>query len=393
MKLKKLAFQAIEATLMLSITFAIINVAAFFYLKRNVGVDIYDPDSYSSYKDRSLILNGKDTLTLPSLVHPFFGKMEFGNKTYNSELSSEPLFARIDQSKAQKDVKVLILGGSVAMNTSSYHNEGAFAKKLNEYFHTDAFSVYNAAFGGGKQPSQYFKLMYLDLLGFKPDIVINIDGFNEIALPLSENYLLGNPPIFPRSYSAHIDSTSNYARSCVKTRARLVGSGSLFPLIALGIEFYAKRCKSNLEKIEMPWWRPLLTPGDLETYVKQSRLIWQESSNKIEEFTTSREIDYIHVLQPNQYYPNSKIFSDYEKQNVLNFPLYGDPIRNYYHLLTAEGLRAKNFYDQRMALQNIDKTMYEDFCCHFNHDGNAYIVEDIVKKFSPIFEKRLMRVQ
>ena len=90
---------------------------------------------------------------------------------------------------------ILILGGSVAKHLSnnssgdvikyknvSIDNKDIFKKTINKYFETDKFEIYNAAIDGGKQPQQLFKLYYLDLIGLKFDIIINLDGFNELAL-------------------------------------------------------------------------------------------------------------------------------------------------------------------------------------------------------------------
>lgn len=388
MKYRKVFFGAMEATLALLVTLAALNVGAFFYLKHIAGVDIYDSAAYDAYR-RRMTASGADTLTTPSLVHPFIGKLEFGDERYASALSTEPLFARVDKSPDPDDIKVLILGGSVALATSLFDNAGIFADKLNRHFETTRFSVYNAAVPGGKQPGQYFKLVYFDLLGFRPDVVVNIDGFNEIALPLYENFNLKNPAIFPRAFSAHVDSASDYARSCLETSDRFMAAGTRLPVVALGYDFYARRCKEGIEKVTLPWWRDLMKTPDFATYVKQSETIWRVSSNKMQAFSSSHGIDYLHVLQPNQYYPGSKIFSDWEKENAVNLPIYGDIIRQYYRLLPGEGLEDENFYDQRMAFQNMDATLYVDNCCHFNRAGNEALVEDIIRRFEPIFQRRL----
>jgi hypothetical protein len=390
MTFRKFAIYAASAALMLVITALLLNLASFLYLRFNIGVNIYNAESYSEYKQRKVLMHSSALHAPPTITHPFFGKLELGNIVFENNMSLEPLFSKVDKSDSTTDITVLILGGSFAMHTSA---EGIFAKQLNAFFNTDKFSVYNAAFGGGKQPSQYFKLVYLDLLGFKPDVVINIDGFNEIVLPLLENYVLKNPAIFPRVYSAHVDSASNYARSCVKRSDDLVTEGSTFPLNALLIDLYANNCRQNIEKFDLPWWSDLVRTGDFNDYVRQSVLIWKASSNGIYKFTKDRGIDYLHVLQPNQYYENSKLFSEYEKSNTLGFTHIAGTIRRFYPLLSGDRLEEDNFYDQRMIFQTDGRTLYSDNCCHLNHDGYKLIVDDIVRKFDPIFRARLTKAE
>ncbi len=57
----------------------------------------------------------------------------------------------------------------------------------------------NFAKGGYKQPQQLMALTYLLALGVQLDVVVNVDGFNEVALP-SENVARGVNPFFPRQW-------------------------------------------------------------------------------------------------------------------------------------------------------------------------------------------------
>ncbi len=54
--------------------------------------------------------------------------------------------------------------------------------------------------GGYKQPQQLMVLAYLLALGARPDVVINVDGFNEVALPPVENVARGVNPFYPRQW-------------------------------------------------------------------------------------------------------------------------------------------------------------------------------------------------
>lgn len=58
----------------------------------------------------------------------------------------------------------------------------------------------NFAKGGYKQPQQLMVLTYLLALGAQLDVVINVDGFNEVALPPVENVPRGVNPFYPRQW-------------------------------------------------------------------------------------------------------------------------------------------------------------------------------------------------
>jgi hypothetical protein len=249
--------------------------------------------------------------------------------------------------------------------------------------------VFNAAFAGGKQPQQYLKLVYLDLLGFEPDIVINYDGFNEIVLPFAENLEIKNPPIYPRMYSRHMVSSVS-SRKCVPLNNRILSFNSNVPIIELVGWLFVKYCHNEvLGSSSPPWWTEKVNDVSDTELLKQTLSIWRESSNRMYRFTKERNIDYIHVLQPNQYYKNSKIFSAEEKLDAFGVPLYGEPIEKYYELLSGEDILAENFKDQRFLFSNVSETLYRDSCCHLNVKGTRLIAADMVVGFSDVFRKHL----
>ena len=86
----------------------------------------------------------------------------------------------------------------------------------------------------GKQPQQLFKLYYLDLIGLKFDIIINLDGFNELALTLSENFAINDHLIYPRNYSRLI-STFNSSFNCISDINIKANRFSYIPIIEFTI--------------------------------------------------------------------------------------------------------------------------------------------------------------
>jgi hypothetical protein len=379
----------VSAGVVLGLTFVLLNVVSYAALIAVFHVNVYGK-SYETYRRAALLDNSRGTLP-----HPYFGKLELYAQQFESRLATEPMFHRVDRLGGQDEIVVLLLGGSVAEQMSSYRTaagHGLFAATLNARFGTDRFTVYNAGMGGGKQPQQYFKLVYLDLLGFKPDIVINYDGFNELALPLSENADLGNPVIFPRAYSAHLEASSSAVRACTAGSNRLMRSNSGIPVAELIAVVYAERCRARiLRPIAPSWWQAYLPREDATDLARRSRDIWRESSNRLFEFTRVRGIDYLHVLQPNQYLPGAKILSEQERREFINRPRYGEHVRLHYGAFSREGLNAVNFRDQRYLFKDNAETLYNDDCCHFNEKGIQYLADDIISAFHDVFGARLRK--
>lgn len=373
----------------LFILFILVNTVSFYILKANWGISPFAGQAYLDRKNTYHI-----NPTVEQWPHPYFGLTRGDWERYPNKLSNEPLFYHITKASPQQEIKVLVLGGSVAQHSSQFFGGkdemGLFARKLNEYFGTNRFVVYNGAITGGKQPQQYFKYLYLDLLGFKPDIVVNLDGFNEIALPVAENKLWNNPAIFPRSYSNQMVASVS-VRDCAEFTNKVLDMNSSFPAVELMAMIYAGKCHKKLslsEATQKTFAKDMGVSNDID-YIAQSVNIWRESSNKLALALNQNNIDYIHVLQPNQYFEGSKILSETEKQLYTNLPTYGNIIRSNYAKLSSEGLITQNFRDQRYLFKNFSETVYSDNCCHFNQVGMESIVNDIITSNKEIFAKHL----
>ena len=58
--------------------------------------------------------------------------------------------------------------------------------------------MFNSATNGKKQPQGLFAFQALEMLGYDFDAIIELSGFNEIALSVDENYKNNINPIYPR---------------------------------------------------------------------------------------------------------------------------------------------------------------------------------------------------
>jgi len=101
----------------------------------------------------------------------------------------------------ENTVTVFVTGGSFALGL--YLQSGDLLKQLLEelpMYQGKHILVTSVALGGYKQPQQLLALQYLMALGAQIDLVINIDGYNEVVLPKVESIPFGITPSYPRSW-------------------------------------------------------------------------------------------------------------------------------------------------------------------------------------------------
>jgi hypothetical protein len=117
--------------------------------------------------------------------------------------------------RSEDRVVVAVLGGSVA---EFFYRIGAESFKLalqrSPEFTDKEIVLVSVALRGYKQPQQLLALAYLLSLGASFDIVVNLDGFNEVALPYADNLPSGVYAPFPRLWNLYarkgLDVESNF---------------------------------------------------------------------------------------------------------------------------------------------------------------------------------------
>jgi hypothetical protein len=259
--------------------------------------------------------------------------------------------------------------------------------------------------GGYKQPQQALALMFLLSIGAKFDIVINIDGYNEVALPYFENYRAHSYPFFPRAWRNRIadrgigskllgeiiyldNRKENLTESLKHHSIYYSATAGLYALwqlnqIMLRINELAELV--NAASIDLAAFEqsgpyvPGLSSGDVTA---QSVDVWSRSSLMMQSIAQGTGIEYFHVLQPNQYVENSKAFTDQEKAlAVVSAPLSLSVIKSY-RLLIARGktLGLVNYLDATRIFIDEKRTVYADNCCHFNKLGNEILADAIMRE-------------
>ena len=293
---------------------------------------------------------------------------------------SEPLHRR-----APDRLIVAVFGGSVA-ELFSYHGVAALeaALRADPRMASRRLVIVRLALAGYKQPQQLMSLAYLLSLGAEFDVVVNIDGFNEVALHGAENHWQGVSPVFPRQWSHRTASVMDPRRQALirealdleRRRDELVDLSrkSFFRIsflwrLARRVENgrLARRLTDLQRELAQTAWDegseaskgPALELADGEEVLTHLVAIWRRSSEEMAVLARANDIRYLHVLQPNQYVEGSKPMGPDERRIATppDHP-YRDGAVLGYPLLRAESgrLRASGveFYDATGLFADVE---------------------------------------
>ncbi|MFQ5576831.1 MAG: hypothetical protein ACE5G8_07575 [Anaerolineae bacterium] len=347
------------------------------------------------------------------VVHPYVGYVL--DPTTMDGVSDYGFLDERDPISPQSDdtVTVAIFGGSFAMG-EAFLAQDTLADRLKELpqFRDKAFIVHNMAMGGYKQPQQLLALSYFLALGAHFDVVINLDGFNEVALPAYENTPKGVNPFFPRNWYGRVNGFRDpamlkmigqvsYLAERQKTWAATFAAPPLrYSVIGNIVWLYRNNTLARQQaeqeaafndyEIEAKDTLSYLVTGpsfnyqnDPELYQDLAR-VWRRSSEQMHRLCLENGCEYFHFLQPNQYVANSKIMGARElKIAVKDGNPYQEGVVQGYpylieegHTLNTEGVR---FYDLTMIFATNDEPLYIDRCCHLNKKGYEIVANTIAE--------------
>jgi hypothetical protein len=353
---------------------------------------------------------GRPGFVETAAMHPFVGyvvdplRSEWALTDFGYYESDRPLYR-----KTEDTVILGIFGGSFAHQfREAAIDRVVDALKQDPVFRGKRFIYTSTALGGYKQPQQLMTLNYLLALGGEFDIVVNIDGFNEVAIHEAENRLHNVFPAYPRSWYYHTLGLSDpgfveRSADVIRIRGRQRQSARSFSALpwrrlALANLVWSVRERSRQANL-------LAARADLETYrtgaeryvargpkfnqVDDAQVygelvsLWERSSVQMARLSQANGIVYVHALQPNQYVEDSKPLSEEERSQAYDRThKYRSGVVKGYPLLTEAGGRLRengvNFLDWTAAYKNVDETLYVDTCCHVNALGNELLIDDLV---------------
>jgi len=348
------------------------------------------------------------------VIHPFLGYVtdprsragvsDFG---FRGDLPDAPLGV-----PAEGQVVVGLFGGSVAARTSGRAQrilrEGI--QQVPRYRGTKCV-IHTMAWAGYKQPQQLMVLAYFLALGARFDLVVNLDGFNEVAMPTADNLPQGVYPFYPRNWYGLVHDTPDrdtlveIAR-IEEVRERRRGWARFFsaPLLRLSVatnlvwELGDDRLERRIAALQLGLQRrqaqcrealPYRVTGprfeaasEDAAYHEMSR-VWARSSLAMAQLCAANGIEYFQFLQPNQYVPGSKPMTRGEQRvALLDDHPYRKGVEAGYPHLRREGEKLRDrgvrFEDLTMVFATVEQPLYSDTCCHLNQEGYELLAEAMV---------------
>lgn len=264
--------------------------------------------------------------------------------------------------------------------------------------------IVSLALGGMKQPQQLMTTAWMLSVGERFDLIVNIDGFNEVAFG-GENARRGVYPAFPRNWSLRVSDITGLdeiralgrASAWSGFRRRAAGffdhavlsasvtANLIWRLVdramsdrqATAEALVAARASDGLGYIATgPGYR---FEDDDAMYTDVAGH-WARASIALDRLCRGYGIRYVHLLQPNQYVPDSKPMGARERARAFDpeYPSRGAVLQGYPKLReAAERLRAEgvDFHDLTGMFRDERRAVYSDTCCHFNRLGNALMAK------------------
>jgi hypothetical protein len=271
--------------------------------------------------------------------------------------------------------------------------------------------IHNYARAAYKQPQQVMFLCYLLNLGHRPDAVIEVDGFNEVALGWNNAVATVHPlhpdmthwgstargqrlgwPLVERLYEAktardRIDAFGAWAISTGAWRSCVLGNLAIHRMNALKRASYAAHegVLAQLEGAsEDPVLRgPAFAPGVPSGFGLIVRG-WEESSRILHGICHEHSIPYLHVLQPTLFDEGSKTLTAAEIANSATPDTWIEGVRIGYPFLRRAGLRLQAagvpFCDASGIFRDVAEELYFDGC-HFGKAGYVLFADAIAAAF------------
>jgi hypothetical protein len=332
-------------------------------------------------------------------IHPYygFGKPEGFNFLENpdDEIQNDP-----------NGIIVAVTGGSVAHGLYKEKREAlkAYLQQIPKFEGRNVHIVLLGYFAW-KQPQQVTALSYYLAMGGKVDVLINLDGHNEIV-DANTNYRREVFPAYPwlwynlasNTVSAkelrligEIRYRKNLRHSVAQVADKVAHGVSgnviwylLDRLIGSGIEQRSVRL-SELQ-FEEKSSHPFRQFGPNRSFDSQrdrlsfSTHIWLSSSIQLDRMMKANGGEYFHFLQPNQYVPRSKTFSREERRTAYDPRRVGAIRVGYPYLQNASSVLQNaqvQFFDLTGIFKDVKETVYRDRCCHVNGLGNELLARGI----------------
>jgi hypothetical protein len=266
---------------------------------------------------------------------------------------------------------------------------------------------------GYKQPQQALLLTYFLSVGQQFDLVVNIDGFNEVALS-KVNDEAGLDMSMPSAM--HLEGLRNLIDGATMTSEKLQSLAA--------IEGHRQRMNTVAARLNRTWsaamfvvlegyYRvvegryqaervtfaalpsaatqgsavhvtPRIDRGEPGRFFDDVAQLWLRSSDVMRDALAKQGTAYVHVLQPNQYFSQRR-FTEEERKVAINpaSPFKPGAELGYPKLLAALGGsvtgRGSPVFDATRLFDDERAPVYVDDCCHYSLRGNELLADFVVR--------------
>ena len=216
-------------------------------------------------------------------------------------------------------------------------------------------NVVTLGFAGYKQPQQLLALTYFLSLGAEYDLIINLDGYNDIVLPVTDNYDVGVNPFFPRNWNLRISRQPSKKILAVIGKVRYLRDLKEENLEALTSSFFRGSAVFGLMKMQqfkrLNWdidrtthkliklqqeevkrfeeTGPFFAYKDIQQLYDDAGAVWVRGSVLLDQLARENSMEYYHFLQPNQYVKGSKVLTAEERRLAYSEEAQHQPIGSY----------------------------------------------------------------
>lgn len=312
----------------------------------------------------------------------------------------------------RREVIVGLFGGSVATSLALRETgAGVLARRLASVpaFAGRPILVVPFAQPGYKQPQQLLALSYFLALGQDFDLVINVDGLNEAVLPR-----VFNPPgpsgegpmdvtmpagtFYAPLLAVAARGVGEEADEVPYLRSRAARLGAEAVRARTGAVYFVKTLSASLaeRRYQAALGEAKKSPGggavalfrenlSEEALDEKTVRVWADSSRAMQGLLEKRGVPYVHVLQPNVFFPvvrrhpTDRVPDDVRPLFVQSVGASYPRMQRAGKALTAEGvlfLDATGLFDAEPV-----ERAYLDDCCHLT-DGGADVFLARVGEFA-----------
>jgi hypothetical protein len=269
--------------------------------------------------------------------------------------------------------------------------------------------VISTALGGYKQPQQLLVLAGLLALGAQFDVVVALDGFNEVD-GAADNVQDGVNPYYPHNWHLHarqaLDPAAQALMGQVQTareqraalRRRFARPALVHSALWLWVwEVLDRRQAAQLNRTmhaldaalagaqRAPQVSgPPLQFADQEAMFTDFVEVWARASLEMHNLCRGQGIEFLQFLQPNQYFEGSKVLNEAERRSAWNPDVAeAGRVAQGYPLLVRRGAelgeQGVDFHDLTMLFAAESETLYSDSCCHYTQRGADMVARAIAQ--------------